>query len=191
MVNDITLQQIEIFLTVAEQLNLSEEAKDLFLNQSVVSRWISRLEVCLSVKLFHRNNRGVELTENGEFLYETLKPMYEKLSNTLQDMRSVYNVTGDILRIGCLNSSEVIGALRTAIKDFEKIDPDIMIKPHLLDFNELRNALICGDLDCIISYSLGFGEYLNISTKKIRKLDTFLAVSANSDLARYGTLPPP
>ncbi|MDR2354560.1 MAG: LysR family transcriptional regulator [Clostridiales Family XIII bacterium] len=191
MVNDITLQQIEIFLTVAEQLNLSEAAKDLFLNQSVVSRWISRLETRLGVRLFHRNNRGVELTENGEFLYETLKPLYEKLSNTLRDMRSVYDVTGDILHIGCLDSSEVIGVLRTLIPRFEKINPDIIIKPTMFNFNELRDTLICGDLDCIVSYSFGFGEYWNISTKKVRKLDTFLAVSANGKLARYNALPPP
>jgi DNA-binding transcriptional LysR family regulator len=191
MVSDITLQQIEIFLTVAEQLNLSEAAKDLFLNQSVVSRWISRLESCLGVKLFHRNNRGVALTENGEFLYETLKPLYEKLSNTLRDMRSVYDVTGDILRIGCLNSSEVIAALRAAIKDFEKVNPEIMIRPYLLDFNELRDALICGKPGCIISYSLGFGEYWNIAAKRIRRPDTFLAVSANGELARYDAFPPP
>lgn len=190
MVNDITLQQIEIFLTVAEQLNLSEAAKDLFLNQSVVSRWISRLETGLGVKLFHRNNRGVELTENGEFLYETLKPMYEKLEKTLQDMRNMYDVTENILRIGCLNSSEVIGALKTAIEGFERIAPDIMIQPDLLDFNELRDALICGDLDCIVSYSLGFGEYWNIVSKQIQKLDTFIAVSANSNLAKYAAFPP-
>ena len=181
--NDITLQQIEIFLTVAEQLNLSEAAKDLFINQSAVSRWIRRLEQSLNKKLFHRNNRGVELTEHGEFLYAELKPMYEKLSETLQNMRNMYDMKDNILRIGCLDSTEVINALKKAVKRFEHSYPDTLLKIELLNFNDLREALVCGKLDCIVTYSLGFGEYWNIATKPLKKLETYLGISAKNPLA--------
>jgi len=183
LMTDITLQQIEIFLTVAEQLNLSEAAKDLFINQSAVSRWIRRLEQSLNKKLFHRNNRGVELTEHGEFLYAELKPMYQKLSETLQNMRNMYDTKDDILRIGCLDSTEVIHALKTAVKGFEHSHPDTLLKIELFNFNDLREALVCGKLDCIVTYSLGFGEYWNIATKRIKKLDTYIGISAKNPLA--------
>ncbi len=187
--NDITLQQIEIFLTVAEQLNLSEAAKDLFLNQSAVSRWIQRLESSLNTKLFNRNNRGVELTEHGEFLYAELKPMFQKLSETLYNMRTMYDMQNNILRIGCLDSSEVINALKTAVKDFEYSHPDTLLKIELFNFKDLREMLVCGKLDCIVTYSLGFGEYWNIATKRFKKLDTYLGISVRNPLAACAAIP--
>lgn len=186
---DITIQQIEIFLTVAEQLSLSEAAKDLFLNQSAVSRWIQRLEKSLNAQLFHRTNRGVELTDHGEFLYRELKPMYEKLEQTLQTLRGVYDMKDNILRIGCIDSSEVIGALKEAVKDFQKRYPDILLKIDVLEFQEIREELLCGNLDCAVSYSLGFGDYWNVMTKKFKKLSTYIAVSAHGKLAESQTIP--
>ena len=96
-INDITLQQIEIFLTVAEQLNLSGVAKELFINQSTVSRWVQRLESSLNTKLFVRNNRGVSLTPNGEVLYAELKPLFCGLSETLRKMRSIGDMPGSFI----------------------------------------------------------------------------------------------
>jgi DNA-binding transcriptional LysR family regulator len=189
MINDITLQQIEIFLTVAEQLNLSEAGKDLFINQSAVSRWISRLEKSLNMQLFNRTNRGVELTDNGEFLYEELKPLFEKLTGTLQSIREVYDMSDNILTIGCLNNSEVISALKDIVKQFEEQHSDIILKIVLFDFKDLREQIVCGALDIVITYSLGFGEYFNIRTKKIRKLDTYLAISSHSPLAENKEIP--
>jgi DNA-binding transcriptional LysR family regulator len=188
-VNDITLQQIEIFLTVAEQLSLSEAAKDLFLNQSAVSRWIQRLETSLNTKLFNRNYRGVELTDHGEFLYRELKPMYEKLGQTLQNLRSMYDFKDNILRVGCVDSSEVIGALKWAVKDFEAEYPDIILKIELFEFADIREELLCGNLDCIVTYSLGMGQYWNVATRKFKKLDTYIAVSARSILAESASIP--
>ena len=187
--NDITLQQIEIFLTVAEQLSLTEAAKDLFINQSAVSRWIGRLETSLATKLFTRNNRGVELTDHGEFLYNELKPMFEKLGHTLQTLRGMYDIKDNILRIGCIDSSEVLGALREAVRDFETEYPDTLLRIELFDFTRLREELVCGNLDCIVSYSLGMGEYWNIVNKKIKRLDTYLGVSARSPLAESMEIP--
>lgn len=103
---DITLQQIGIFLTVAEHLNLSEAAKELFINQSAVSRWIQRLEVSLNTKLFVRNNRGVELTPDGEFLYSELRPIYSVLSSALQSIRSLYGVPENIVCGGRFNTGQ-------------------------------------------------------------------------------------
>lgn len=181
--NNISLQQIEIFLTVAEQLNLSDAAKDLFINQSAVSRWIQRLETCLGAKLFVRNNRGVELTEHGEFLYTELKPLYEKLSEIVQNISKVYATEDNILRIGCMDSPEVVGALKPVVKKFEKIYPDVLIKIDLLSFKDLREALVCGRMDLIVTYSLGFGNYWNVREKRIKKLNTYIAVPAKSELA--------
>lgn len=182
MIN-ISLQQIEIFLTVAEQLNLSDAARDLFINQSAVSRWISRLETSLDAMLFVRTNRGVELTEHGEFLYMELKPIYEKLSEVTQNISKVYFTKKDILRIGSMDSTEVITSLRPLIKKFEKSHPDTLIKIELFSFKDLREALICNKIDLVATYLLGFGEFWSVQKKKMKKLETYIAVPSASPLA--------
>jgi DNA-binding transcriptional LysR family regulator len=186
---DINLQQIEIFLTVAEQLNLSEAAKDLFLNQSAVSRWIQRLEGSLNTKLFVRNNRGVELTPDGEFLYAELKPIYARLSTTLHNMRSIYDMPENIIRVGCLDSEEVMEMLKSLVNRFEASHPDVLVKIEPSDFKNLRENLVLGNIDCAITYYLGFGEYHTLESKKIQKLESYFAISAHHPLAVSDTLP--
>jgi DNA-binding transcriptional LysR family regulator len=180
---DITLQQIEIFLTVAEQLNLSEAAKDLFLNQSAVSRWIQRLEGSLNAKLFVRNNRGVELTADGEFLYAELKPIYSRLSMTLQNMRTLYDMPENIIRLGCLESEEVMEMLKTLVDGFAAGHPDVLVKIEPYNFKDLRENLFLGTIDCAITYYLGFGEYRSLKSKKIKKLDSYFAIASQHQLA--------
>jgi DNA-binding transcriptional LysR family regulator len=186
---DITLQQIEIFLTVAEQLNLSEAAKDLFLNQSAVSRWIQRLEGSLNAKLFVRNNRGVELTPDGEFLYAELKPIYNRLSMTLRSMRSLYDMPANILRVGCLDSDEVMETLKELVDSFAPSHPDVLVKIEPSNFKDLRENLVLGNLDCVITYYLGFGEYHTLKSKKIKKLESYFAISSHHPLAASDKLP--
>lgn len=187
--NDVTFKQIEIFLAAAEQLSLTETAKDLYINQSAVSRWIQRLERSLNTKLFHRNNRGIELTSNGEFLYAELKPTFEKLSATLQNICNLRDMQDNTLHIGCLNSTEVVSAVREAIKAFEFDHPQIRLHVELFNFEDLREELVCGHLDSVVTYSLGFGEYWNIETKTIKRLDTYIAVSTHSPLSDSVAIP--
>ena len=180
---DITLQQIEIFLTVAEQLSLSEAAKELFINQSAVSRWIQRLEGSLNIKLFVRNNRGVRLTPDGEFLYAELKPLFSGLSATLRNMRSLCDLPENIIRVGCFNADEVMEMLKTLMDKFAAVRPDLLIEIVPSDFKDLLEAMALGTIDCAVTYHLGFGEYHMIRSKKIKQLDSYFAISSHHPLA--------
>ena len=53
------LEQIESFLVLAQRLNFTQAANDLFMAQPALSRLIAALEKELEVQLFHRNSRGL------------------------------------------------------------------------------------------------------------------------------------
>src|SRR5271169_6255745 len=63
--NRMTLDQLRVFVAVAERQHLTRAAEALNLAQSAVSSAISTLEKRHSTKLFHRVGRGIELTDAG------------------------------------------------------------------------------------------------------------------------------
>lgn len=62
------LEQIRIFLTVAECGSFTGAARRLFVSHSTTSRAVAALETELGVRLFDRDRRSVELTEAGRVL---------------------------------------------------------------------------------------------------------------------------
>jgi DNA-binding transcriptional LysR family regulator len=69
--NTLTLEQLRVFVAVAERQHVTRAAAVLNLAQSAVSAAIAALEARHDVELFHRVGRGVELTEAGAlFLVE-------------------------------------------------------------------------------------------------------------------------
>ncbi len=85
---------------VAEQGNVTQAAAVLSRTQSAVSVKIRQLEMQLSVSLFNRLSRGVELTEEGE----RLLPIAKK-------------VLLEIDRVGSLFSTRLTGRMRVGIPD--------------------------------------------------------------------------
>lgn len=66
-----TLEQLRIFVAVAELEHVTMAAKSLNVTQSATSAAIAALETRHDVKLFHRTGRRIELSEAGrQFLHE-------------------------------------------------------------------------------------------------------------------------
>src|ERR1700674_2273255 len=66
-----TLEQLRIFIAVAEKQHVTQAARELNLTQSATSAAIAALEARYDVKLFDRIGRGIALTQTGrDFLIE-------------------------------------------------------------------------------------------------------------------------
>ncbi|MBN9270304.1 MAG: LysR family transcriptional regulator, partial [Mesorhizobium sp.] len=66
-----TLEQLRIFVAVAEQEHLTRAARDLSLTQSATSAAIAALEARHATRFFNRVGRRIELNETGRlFLAE-------------------------------------------------------------------------------------------------------------------------
>ena len=112
------LRHIEAFVAVAEELHFGRAAKRLHIEQSPLSRRISRLEADLGVTLLHRNGRGVRLTVAGRvFLEDALRVMLacEQAQARVRDAAAGYHGT---LRIGLAGD---IGRTRLAVKRQEVV----------------------------------------------------------------------
>src|SRR6267142_2825052 len=66
-----TLEQLRIFIAVAEKQHVTQAASELNLTQSATSAAIAALETRYAIKLFDRVGRGIVLTQTGrDFLNE-------------------------------------------------------------------------------------------------------------------------
>ena len=68
-----TLEQLRIFVAVAERQHMTRAAEALNLAQSAASAAIAALENRHGTRLFHRVGRGIELTEAGRIFLEEAK----------------------------------------------------------------------------------------------------------------------
>ena len=73
------LSQYKIFYEVAKAGNISKAAKELYISQPAISKAISKLEDSLGLSLFTRSSRGVQLTSEGEILFEHTREAFDAL----------------------------------------------------------------------------------------------------------------
>ena len=97
----IDIQKIETFLSAAENLNLSEAAKQLHLSQPTVSHQIKVLEQELGITLFIRINTGLKLTEAGRLMLPWARRLLHDTNDLKDMMTSLQSEIVGELRIAC------------------------------------------------------------------------------------------
>lgn len=101
---DQNLSQYRIFYAVAKAGNISRAAKELYISQPAISKSISKLEDSLNTVLFTRNSRGVQLTEEGQVLFEHTRSAFAELLKGEQELRRIREFNLGHIRIGVSNT---------------------------------------------------------------------------------------
>ena len=98
------LSQYKIFHEVAKAGNISKAAKELYISQPAISKAISKLEDSLGLSLFTRSSRGVQLTSEGEILFEHTREAFDALDRGEQELKRIQEFDIGHLRIGVSNT---------------------------------------------------------------------------------------
>lgn len=85
----VELRDIEIFLTLAEELHFGRRAERLHVSPARVSQAIKKQERAIGAQLFERTSRQVRLTPVGEAVLQRLKPAYEGIQDALAEVINV------------------------------------------------------------------------------------------------------
>lgn len=94
-----TIAQLQYFVTVVKQNNISKAAKKLYISQAAVSFAIKELEKEFDTSLFIRYNNQIVLTDEGHHLYKLALGILENVDSAYEDMKS-YVRKASILKIG-------------------------------------------------------------------------------------------
>jgi len=112
------------FDAVARLGSFSAAAAELALTQGAISRQIAILEDQLGVRLFHRNGRGVELTETGKTYAEGISDVVRKIR--LLSLQAMSNAAENRLSLAILPTFGTRW-LMPRIPDFVRKHPKIII----------------------------------------------------------------
>jgi DNA-binding transcriptional LysR family regulator len=92
-----TLEQLRIFIAVAEREHVTKAAQALNLTQPAISSAIAQLESFYRVKLFDRIGRGVQLTETGRLF---LNEAHAVIASVETAQRALTDLAG--MKRGCI-----------------------------------------------------------------------------------------
>ncbi|TAJ71397.1 MAG: LysR family transcriptional regulator [Phenylobacterium sp.] len=146
-----TLEQLRIFVCVAERLNMTRAAEVLHITQSGVSASIGALEGAYGTPLFDRVGRRIELSVAGQaFLVEAEKVLSQvrTAQRTLSDLSDLRRGTVSIC------ASQTIGNywLPQLIADFHERFPHLGIELQISNTAGVGRKVLDGDAE------LGFVE---------------------------------
>lgn len=79
-----TLQQLKYVVTVAEKGTISEAAKVLFISQPSLTNAIKELEKEMKITIFHRTNKGIQVTNAGDEFLSYARQVLEQ-ANLLEE----------------------------------------------------------------------------------------------------------
>ncbi len=153
------IQLLREFVCLAEHLNFSTAAKELFIAQPVLSRHIADLEYSLGVQLFARNKQNVRLTPIGAAVLSEAKTMLAHYEAGIQKIRLAVAGFAGQLKIGFLGATAK-NFFPALISRFRSTYPNVDLQLSQLNLGALANALKRGDFD--IYFTLSF-DLLNMS----------------------------
>ncbi|MGW2864157.1 LysR family transcriptional regulator [Streptomyces sp. NPDC001205] len=145
------LRDIEIFLTLAEELHFTRTAERLHISPARVSQAVKKQERVIGAELFERTSRVVRLTPVGEQLRDDLRPVYEGLHQSLQRARATAQGKTDVLRVGMMPSNA--HDLRLYWEAFRSRHPQWGLRIRHNGFIDPFARLRAGDIDLLVSWT--------------------------------------
>lgn len=124
----INLQSIQYFLKVAETLNFTVAAKELYLSQPALSKQIRQLEETVGVQLLKRDTKRVELTEGGKIMVQTWSSITRETEEAIQRASLANSMHKKKLKIGILEFDGVINMLIPLLIQFEEQQEEVELE---------------------------------------------------------------
>lgn len=124
------LENYRVFCKVAQNKSFSKAAQELFLSQPAVSQSVRQLEEQLNIQLFTRTSKKVELTAEGQLLYEYASSALGLLESAEQQLSGLQTLKVGQLRLGA-GDMTAIHLLLPSLERFHQLYP----KVHLSIYN--------------------------------------------------------
>lgn len=179
-------RDIEIFLTLAEELHFGRTAERLHVSTARVSQTIKKLERRIGAALFERTSRRVALTPIGRRLDEDLRPAYRQILEGIDRAIGAGRGMEGVLRVGFIGT--VVGRFLYQVADvFQARHPVCRVEIVEVRYNDFLDLLRADEIDAVL-VPLRIDEPDVTASPVLFREPSVLAVSARHRLARRASV---
>ncbi|MBP2368284.1 LysR family transcriptional regulator [Pseudonocardia parietis] len=143
-------RDIEIFLTLADELHFGRAAERLHVSTARVSQTIKKLERRIGAPLFERTSRRVEPTPIGRRLDDELRPAYQQIYDAIDRARAAARGIRESLRVGFIGAASGQFVLEVA-ETFRTERPDCELRSYEIQFGNGFTPLRGGEIDMVLA----------------------------------------
>lgn len=144
------IENLKTFITLSELKNFTQTADRYYIVQSTVTNRIMELEKGLGKKLFIRNRKNVELTDEGQHFLSYAKRIVALEEAAIAEL-SMLHTFSETLRVGTVNTVYDCYLTRP-IMDFIQTYTDISMKVIIDHSGPLMRMLQDGTVDIVFAY---------------------------------------
>lgn len=121
------IRQLSYFAEVAKHKSFTKASQTLYLSQSTISKMIKNLEEELQVVLIDRSGKQIELTDEGEIVFEYAQDILNRLDDLSASLYDIMHLKKGKVKIGL---PPVIGTLTfpSIITEFRRQFPEIHLQ---------------------------------------------------------------
>ena len=144
-----TLEQLRIFIAVAEREHLTRASETLNLTQSAVSSAIAALEARYGTKLFDRIGRGIALTEAGRLFLPEARAV---VARSREAEQALHEVTGGLRGTLKIAASQTVANfwLPERLARFHAAYPGLSLALDIGNTDRAAAQILAGEADIAI-----------------------------------------
>lgn len=168
------LEWYKVFYITALAGSFSRAAEQLFITQPAVTHTIKQLEAKHKGQLFFRTSRGVQLTNEGQMLFQYIEQAYNLISMGEKKLAEMHNLMEGEVRIGA-GDTLCKHYLLPHLEVFHGLYPSIKLQITNRTTSETIHLLKAGKIDFgIVNLPVVVDEHLTIRDS-IEIQDCFIA----------------
>ena len=169
---------LNYILTIARRKNMTKAAEELYVSQSSLSQYLSRLEQEIGDPLFIRAKGELLLTPAGELYVEAARKVIRIQKDLYQDIRSLNNKSH--ITIG-VTSQFGLRMLTEIIPAYKKEFPQVTIEISESNVPALTRMLLDEGIDCAIMALNGTDAFSREQVSVLREEEVLFAIPASHE----------
>lgn len=145
----IDLNMYKTFYAVAKSGSFVKASELLYVTQPAISVAIRKLEDQLDIKLFKRNNKGIQLTEAGAELLFYVENIFNTLNTAERILKEDKNLNSGEIRIGVPTHIGIF-LVNGLIENFKNLYPGVTFHIENRSTKDMLNMLAKREIDILI-----------------------------------------
>ena len=172
-------KELEYFLAIAKCGNLTHAARELYVSQPTLSKYLQKLEEELGLPLFKKNNHKLELTYAGQRYYAHVELLLSQKREMDTEMTDILRLDKGVLHVG-IPPFRCSYSLPKVLPIFHKKFPQVQFQIIESSSALLDQKLLSGEID--LAFYMSFERINGLSYELMHNDRMYVILSKDHPL---------